>query len=781
MKKLNLFLAILGIGGLVNAQNVVNRVWEYKPAPGQHINIESVGTPQAAQNMPKEMANIVSLGSFGGYIILGFEYACVNDAENPYGIDFTIFGNAFSGSAEPGVVWVMKDKNQNGLPDDTWYEIKGSQHFHSGSVENYQVTYFKTETRDVYWKDNRENTGTIKANSYNTQEYYPAAVNFPDYPQDSVVFEGTLLAPAIDSSNPAQLVTEPFDFGYADVRAVKQGVDLSIPDNPYSDEVEGAGGNPVDISWAVDSEGNYVDLDAVHFIKVATANLASIGWLGEISTDVAYVADVEKNKEITGENELLVVYHHKSKIIAGETLQLEAKYFLNGRPLESTFTFVSQNTNVASVNSAGEITTKNNGETEISVSSNGKTKTTLLTVVTPDSIEVLSDFSSVYPGDSVLLEANVFDNNGDKLFVEIQYSIENQSLGKIIEAGGKSYFVASESGETSVTFRVDGFTEKTVRFKIGSQSDLVGIYFSVKTENENLFPLQKIKVGTTDFSNFVENRTNNYSGEEHHSLAHAVVAGLQKAGLGFSLRDDENSGGELYLYSVEKEGEFVYGWGGKTSPEAFAKAWVVCKNSTHYFNNFDEIAIAQEDTIVLYHVSDIVHPWIFTRMVSNKDSAVVNDEIEITLEQTTCSQVGGIIAETDFIPIQNHEITAGEASYFSDENGKAAILVTSAPPLLVSSGNDAVLISNKIVTSSIDFAESDIQIYPNPAEKELIVNGPDLVGTQMYIYDLNGKNIWSESVFTSNKTVDVQFFTPGIYVLKIVGKSAGKTVKFIKK
>jgi hypothetical protein len=375
----------------------------------------------------------------------------------------------------------------------------------------------------------------------------------------------------------------------------------------------------------------------------------------------------------------------------------------------------------------------------------------------------------------------VFDNNGDKLFTEIQYSTENQSPGKIIETGGKSYFVASETGEASVTFRVNGFTQKTVRFKIGSENDLLDIYFTVKTENENLFPLQKIKVGPTDFNNFVENRTNNYSGEEHHSVANAVVAGLQKAGLGFSLRDDENSGSELYLYSVEKEGEFVYGWGGKTSPEAFAKAWVVCKNSSHYFNNFDEIAIAEEDTIVLYHVSDIVHPWIFTRMVSNKDSAIVNDEIEITLEQTTCSLAGGIITETDFIPIQNREITAGESSYFSDETGKAAIVLASAPPLLITSGNDAVLISNKIVTSITDFNDLDLQIYPNPAENELIVNGPGLAGTQMYIYDLNGKNIWSEPVFTSRKSIDVQVFTPGIYILKIVGKSAGKTVKFIKK
>ena len=771
---------MFAISGFAFSQNIVNRVVEYKPAPGQHINIESVGTPQAAENMPSEISNIVSLGSFGGYIILGFEEACVNDPDNPYGIDFTIFGNAFSGSSEPGVVWVMKDENKNGEPDDTWYEIKGSQHFQSETIENYKVTYFKTDTRDIFWKDNLGESGTLYANSYNTQEYYPGTEYFSDYPQDSVAFNGTLLAPAIDSSNSQQLVLEVLDFGYADSHARKQGVELAIPDNPYTTDIEGAGGDPIDISWAIDSEGNYMNLDSIHFIKIATGNLANIGWLGEISTDVAYVVDVEANPDLTGEDELLVVYHHKSKLLVGESVQLEANYFQNGKLAESDISFSSQNSTVASVSSSGIVKAESSGEAEITITANDKTKTTLVTVVSPDSIQIVSDFSSVYVGDTILLEANVYDNNGDNLYVGVQYSLETQGLGKIIEIEGKSYFVAAEAGDATLSFSVEEFLEQKVNFRIWSADDVINVYFTLKTEDENLLPLQKIEVGLSDLNTYTENHQNDYSGVERPVLAHALVAGLQKAEAGFVFRDDESSGGKLYLYEVENEGDYTHGWGGETSPEAYAKAWISRVNSSQYLNSFNEIEIADGDTIALYFVSSILNSWTFTRILADRDSAVVDDYVEITLEQTDCTFSDGEITESVLQPIQNQEIVA-ETTYYSNSDGKAAVLIENAPPLVISSGKDAVLIQNKTITSSPYITDLEIQVYPNPVENELIVCGSDLTDKQMYIFDLNGKEIWSESVFSSSENIDVQMFNPGIYVLKIVGDSGAKTFKFVKK
>ena len=59
MKKMKLFYLLLGLPLLGNTQNVASGVLEYYPAPGQHINIENIGTPQAAQQMPVEEKNLV--------------------------------------------------------------------------------------------------------------------------------------------------------------------------------------------------------------------------------------------------------------------------------------------------------------------------------------------------------------------------------------------------------------------------------------------------------------------------------------------------------------------------------------------------------------------------------------------------------------------------------------------------------------------------------------------------------------------------------------------------
>ncbi len=174
MKKLKLFYLLLGLPLLGSPQNPASGVLEYFPAPGQHINIENIGTPQAAQQMPAEENNLVSLGGFGGYIVLKFEKACVNNPANPYGIDFTVFGNAFSGSSEAGVsLGNERCKTKMVCPTIPGTRLPEAIIIYSKTVHNYQLTYFKTDSRDVNWKDDVGASGTLKANSYNLQEYYP--------------------------------------------------------------------------------------------------------------------------------------------------------------------------------------------------------------------------------------------------------------------------------------------------------------------------------------------------------------------------------------------------------------------------------------------------------------------------------------------------------------------------------------------------------------------------------------------------------------------------------
>ncbi len=766
------------------AQRSAFRLIEYRPAPGQHINVGNTGTPQAAQKMTEDSISLVSLGSFGGYVVLGFEEACKNHPDNPYGIDFTLFGNAFSGSSEPGVVWVMQDENKNGLPDDTWYEIAGSHHFHPETVKNYEATYFKTETRDVFWKDNKGEKGWIPANSYNLQEYYPTAQFFPEYPSDSVTFRGTLLKTEIDFSGSPGIQVLPPAFGYADSHPRKQGVASFLPDNPYTREIEGAGGDPIDISWAIDSLGNYVELDSIHFVKIVSGNLASAGWLGEISTEVAWVEAVKPNSGISGKENLLEVYPPPAKMLIGDSIQLEAVYFEKGRKTEAEIIFSVQNEQVLEVNPTGLLTGSGLGESAISVSANNETATVAVKVVKPDSIDLLTNFSSVYPGDTLELQAVVFDNEQEKLDVPVQFSFSNSSVGKLWQDEGKFYFVALQPGQAELTGSVEGFSIEIIQtVKVNSPDDKISVYFTLKTEDENLLPFQWIEVKSGDLNRFVEDRESDYAESERPTLFHALTAGLQKAEVLFSFKDDEAAGGKLYLYAVENDGLFSYGWGGKAEPSAFAKAWLVRLNNKQYLNNFHQVELSDGDTIALYHISNIAEPWIFSQLTADKDSAGLNEEIEVQLLQKTCEFSEGDIVESDFVPVVDAAITAG-GMFYTDERGRAVFILETEPPLVVSSGNDAVLIAKKLTTGINFEAQSRLSIYPNPAENELIVDrikADGAVTSAIQLYTPGGQMVLNKAVDHPTHRLNLSLLSPGVYFLRVIQGEKAETHKIIKK
>ena len=121
-----------------------DRIYAYTPAPGQFVNAgpETIATPgQACEYAQRQMAGggYVSLGAFGGYIVAGFDHSVDASAD---GYELAVGGNSFDTSSEPGVVWVMQDENGDGLPNDTWYELRGSEYDDPATVHGYAVTYY---------------------------------------------------------------------------------------------------------------------------------------------------------------------------------------------------------------------------------------------------------------------------------------------------------------------------------------------------------------------------------------------------------------------------------------------------------------------------------------------------------------------------------------------------------------------------------------------------------------------------------------------------------------
>ena len=264
-----------------------NKVWEYTPAPGQFINdgftVTTAAEAAAYAESRLKMGNAyVSLGGFGGYIVVGFDHSI----ENTGGYDFAVGGNSFDTSSEPGIVWVMQDENGDGLPNDTWYELAGSETGLATTIQDYAVTYYRPSARamDVQWSDNLGNTGCIDyVKSFHRQDfYYPAWIEADKYTLWGTCLEARNYDPSGNGSN---WVQPPYDWGYADNCSSVDRLGGSIS----SDDVNV---NVFKISNAVDFEGKPVELKYIDFVKVQTGVNAKSGWLGELSTEVFGFSDL---------------------------------------------------------------------------------------------------------------------------------------------------------------------------------------------------------------------------------------------------------------------------------------------------------------------------------------------------------------------------------------------------------------------------------------------------------------------------------------------------------
>lgn len=298
----------------------IAKVFDYLPAPGQFVNelpkynagdTYEVMVAKAGKELIGEEANMITLGGWGGYVVIGFDHTIVNVAGQR---DFKINGNAFGananprpnapfgGSCEPGVVMVAYDKNKNGKPDEEeWYEIKGSASFsaenepwYSAAVtakndvrtfRTYEMTYNRpaTETPDanpandisisnyILWTDNQGQQGYKIKNTFHAQSYYPAWVK-----DSKITYKGIRLAEngIEESRQGTYFVLYAFRYGYTD-------------NYPNTNDNSG-----IDIDWAIDKNGNKVNLPGIDFVKVYNGVDQENGWLGESSTEVSRGEDL---------------------------------------------------------------------------------------------------------------------------------------------------------------------------------------------------------------------------------------------------------------------------------------------------------------------------------------------------------------------------------------------------------------------------------------------------------------------------------------------------------
>ena len=310
----------------------LKRVYEYRPAPGQFINtmpvcrvgepvdsvlarcqasicgrIDTVSTTFHGQVITRIdttwAEGMISLGGYGGYVIVGFDHPVIN----MHTWDFEIWGNAFysdqtssGGSCEPGIVMVGVDTDGDGIPSDgdKWYELAGSEYDHPTTQHDYTITYYRpdenkprtpsqvdptlVDTTYIRWTSNDvdadSTSGYMSRNSFHYQPYWPLWLSN----EETLTYSGAKLrCNARDmggSDGNPYFVLNYFGWGYVD----------NLPNNPARCAEENAIYNPgFKIDWAVDEQGRHVNLTHIDFIKVYNAMNQYCGWLGETSTEVA--------------------------------------------------------------------------------------------------------------------------------------------------------------------------------------------------------------------------------------------------------------------------------------------------------------------------------------------------------------------------------------------------------------------------------------------------------------------------------------------------------------
>ena len=268
----------------------------------------------------------VSLGALGGYIEFEFAEGITNDSNNPYGVDFVVYGNAFNGNPEAGAVQVSEDGK-------TWYELAGSMYYdgnfnyvgnqmtnnpnkfssaYTGTLNKATVEYEKGASfLTVGLKETNGTTYLVPSGTtFGPLGWFPATDKYPQggthdntdsnvtvsYTANNLAFSGITAIPDYNT-------TASYAFGYVDVTPNGSPTTYGNAVNPYTAYTTAkTGGDGFDLEWAVDPSTKLpVDVTgkAFKYVRVYTAVLDN-GTFGETSTEVCGIfttANGQKNAD----------------------------------------------------------------------------------------------------------------------------------------------------------------------------------------------------------------------------------------------------------------------------------------------------------------------------------------------------------------------------------------------------------------------------------------------------------------------------------------------------
>ena len=334
----------------------------------------------------------VSLGMAGGYVQFDMGNNRIqNNANNKYGIDFIVYGNAFKGNPEAAGVQVSND----GV---NWYTLAGSRHYMSDTKWTQNISYIKIATANttiggksfakagIYvstdfaapssdnasdvdaavalatWTGIPQLTGSTYPKTYTT-DTPAAAAWWPEYASNenygnvwnignavngvswlrngtaevitytgvTTVEDDMVVLNEGATAAPTQAeMTDVYQWGYADVR-VNGSQYGTVVNNPYAAAPStdaGAGGDGFDLSWAVKADGTPVSISSARYVRVYSAVLFNAGIFGETSAEVCGLYVANSTGSGASSKELTVGFGFDSYTLTdGSTLELDAETY----------------------------------------------------------------------------------------------------------------------------------------------------------------------------------------------------------------------------------------------------------------------------------------------------------------------------------------------------------------------------------------------------------------------------------------------------------------------
>jgi len=804
MFRLKSIYKLVIISGLIlQARNsgaqFVSKVLDYMPAPGQYTNAEFLGTPEAANSIVGTNKGLVSLGAYGGSITLYFASGIQNDPANPYGVDFTVYGNSTPTWSEPGIIQVMKDENKNGIPDETWYEIAGSDHSWNSTQANYEITYLNSglnTATDIHWTDNQGNFGIIPENSFHQQTYYPKVQLFPNVSVDKYTLKGTKISGQIDLSNPGVVNSYRRAFGYADNTPVLSYTE-KLPDNPYTPEIEGSGGDAIDIDWAVDKDMKPVHLDEIHFIRIYTGMNTLAGWLGEISTEVTGIRDIEP-AEVEGIRSRIVIQDLPPKIKVGETINLNAIIFESGIKENTGILWSISNPELAVIENS-QLIAKKTGVFQLRASSASN-----LAIYSEKQLEIFSvgkavitlPSTSLKVNDKLALSGKLTDQNGNILSgIASSWRVDNELIAEIVSVDGKYFLKGKQAGNCWLYLESTDTNSirDSVQIEVFPESVRKRVFITVKTSEKTIIPRHSVWVDQVDLTPKVDRNQKLYGLQEigFVSLAHAIAAVFNNIGLqnDWAFRDDAEGGSALYLWKVPEidDGSTVYnfGYGGSRTSENNRKTWIVMLNQQPFVNGFDRIKVNNDDEILVYQIIDNELPWTVTQLISGADTVKTNQNIDIQLKIYSCD-----MDINRSVTINSLEVIANQAiqvvknnlstfTLFTDEFGKTTFQPLESGEYLFASGMDAANLVVETTTGDRPLVKNPFRckVLPNPFSETIQIDCASPIES-IEIYNTLGQLVYHQN--NPSPEVSLISIPSGVYLLRIISGSQLFQQKIIK-